>query len=172
MDPTTAIASIHLASKLLPQAAHAVGKVFGPDNGSQEVGKAGKILPAEAVSFDKLLEAQRLPSKSVQPTTISDRVGRYLSTLPELQANQAEWSSLTFEIHENGELTLIRADQSRQFVPLSAESKSVLRELYQQSREASPPLTLAPGGLKLEIGPQRSPVGLPSAGRMLIWKAV
>jgi hypothetical protein len=167
MDPTTVIASVNLASKVLPKAFNAIGEAFGPE-------KPGQNLPESSVSFDKILQAQQVQHQPSRAVTMGERVSQYLSALPELQPHTGatEWNSLGFEIKESGELTMIRADQSRQEIPLSVESKAYLREVYQQTQQSSPPLAAGSESLKLEIAPKRNAFGLPAAGRMLMWKAV
>jgi hypothetical protein len=166
MDPTTAIASVNLASKLLPRAIDTVGEIFSSD-------KSEKKMPESSVSFEKILQAQRVPLDSVVGMTKGDRVGQYLSALPELQSPiyQANWASLGLEIEANGELALIRADGSRQNVPLSPESRAYLREIYKQTRESSPPLVIGAEAPSLEIGAQETTLGSASAARVLMWRA-
>ena len=118
----------------MPQAINTIGEVFSSS-------KSEKNLPESSVSFEKILQAQRVLLDSVVGMTMGDRVGQYLSVLPELQSPiyQANWASLGLEIEANGELALIRADESRQNIPLSPESRAYLREIYKQTRESSPP---------------------------------
>jgi len=160
------IASVNLASKLLPPAINTLGDAFSP-------GKTEKNFPSGSVSFDKILEAQQLQAKSPQAVTMGDRVSQYLSALPELQAqiNPAEWRHLGFEIKANGELTILRADHSRQKVALSAESKAAIRGMYEQMQLTNPTLQMGTEALIMEVFPADSSIGMAPNNRALIWKA-
>lgn len=161
----TVIASLNLASNLLPRALSSL-ESSGKANASE------KILPGDSITFDRVLATQQ-GMLSIDKTP-GDRFASVLKGLPELQfhAQQEGWSNLGFELTDKGDLLINLPDQTAQLVPLSDDSRAQLRELYAQAKQENPPHS--PLGARIHLTITADPASLGGSalsGRGLMWKS-